>query len=422
VTEEPTASAPDLAEAAASPRPVGTLRRTFVSLASRDFRYLTLGTIAEGFGMWGQQIAVAWLVYVLTGSAAQLGAVAFAGGLLALLLMPFGGILADRYPRRTIIVVSTLAGAAQSFALAFLVLAGLVEVWHVYAFAVLSSITMAANQPARQAYVFDVSTESTLANAVAMNNIAMNLARIVGPPLAGLLAAAAVGAPFVFVAGMRALASWATLRMTPQRRPVPTGRDPFRELLEGFRYLAGDSRLLGLLAINALPALLVYPYVSFLPLFASDVLGAGPSAYGALVAMIAVGSVVGLLLLAFLGDPRHKGAIMLAGFLAYLVLVVAFSRSELLVLSLAILIFAGVFHGIALALNTTLFQLAVRSDMRGRGMAVWQMAFSIMPVGALPMGLVIARFGPQDGVALLVLSCLALFVLIVVFWRSVRRL
>ncbi len=398
-------------------------RRTFASFESRDFRFLTLSSIAVGFGQWGQQIALSWLVFVLTGSAAQLGGVAFVGGMLSLLLTPIGGILADRYSRRGIMVVATFFGALQSIAIAVLVLSGTVQVWHVYVFAVISSITMAMNQPARQAYVFDISTEETLSNAVAMNSLAQNVARIAGPPLAGVLAAISISTPFVFVAVMRVIATGATAMMGPgSGRPIPTGRKPFADLADGFRYLARERQLLGLMVINFMTALLVYPYVSFMPIFASRVLHAGSQGYGLLVATIGLGSTIGLFLLAYIGDVRRRGLFMLIGFTGYMGLVTAFTQSHALLLSLGFLTTAGIFFGFATALNTTVFLLLVREDMRGRGMAAWQMAGGVSPLGALPMGLAITHFGPQIGVGAFTGTCFLCFVGITLFWRTLREI
>ncbi|RLT37057.1 MAG: MFS transporter, partial [Chloroflexi bacterium] len=211
----------------------------FESLRNRDFRLLTLSTISIGFGQWGQQIALGWLVFVLTNSAVQLANVAFIGGVLALFLTPIGGIVADRYPRRTVIVCATLADTLQATVIAILVLSGNVEVWHVYLFSLLTSLTTAMNQPARQAFVADLMTPATLPNAIAMNSIAQNISRILGPSLAGVLTAASLGAPFVFVAAMRGLACINTLMMHPAAGPIadrPT-RNPLREILEGFQYV-----------------------------------------------------------------------------------------------------------------------------------------------------------------------------------------
>ncbi|MEX1021676.1 MAG: MFS transporter [Dehalococcoidia bacterium] len=393
----------------------------FTSLRNRDFRWLWISTVSAGFGQWGQQIALNWLVYVMTGSAVQLGAVTFAGGLISLFLTPFAGLLADRYSRRTIMVVSMFAGAAQAAVIAVLVLTGLVQVWHAYLFAVLAALAQAANQPARQAYVNDASTPETLANAIALNSIAQNVSRIVGPPLAGIIAVWNVGAAFLFVAAIKGFATLATMLLSdrPQARATTT-RNPVLQIADGFAYLLREPRLRLLLLINAAPALLIYPYMSFMPIFAEEVFDAD-WAYGWLVAMIAVGSVVGLFALAWVGDIRRKPQIMLACFMAYLVLVVAFTRVDLLAAGLAILIVAGVFHGVALALNNTVFQTEVRADMRGRGLAAWQIGFGLMPLGGLPMGLMVDRFGIQDGVALEMLLCIVIFAGIVIFGRSLTR-
>ena len=392
------------------------------SLGLRDFRLLWVSTILSGFGQWGQQIGLNWLVFVLTGSAVQLGAVSFTAGLITLFLTPFAGLLADRYSRRAIMVWSSGFGALTAGAVALLVVTDLIEVWHAYAFALLSGVSMAVNQPARQAAVFDTSTDETLQNAVAMNSIAQNLSRIVGPPLAGIIAVWSLSAAFALIALMRGLAAVTVLAMSrvSRQEQSSTALSPIAQIWEGFRYLGSDSRLAGLWLINALPALTVYPYIALLPIFVSDVFEADADVFGLLLAMMGVGSTVGLLVLAVLPDLQHRGRWMLLGFVAYLGFVLAFTRSDHLVLSLALLIAGGTVHGLALALNTTLFQTALRNEMRGRAMAAWQMGFSLMPLGALPMGFAVERWGVQDGVGGFVLICLIAFVLIGTLWRSLR--
>jgi MFS family permease len=361
------------------------------------------------------------LVYNLTDSAVQLGAVTFASGLVSLGLTPFAGLLADRYSRRSIMAFTTLFGALQAGVLAVLVLAGLVEVWHAYVFAVLTALAQAVNQPARQAFVNDVSTPETLANAISLNSIAQNLSRISGPPLAGILAVWNVGVALLFVAGVRGFATFATFLIhdRPQVRLVGAGR-PLRQIYDGFAYLLREPRLRLLLAVNAVPALLIYPYMSFMPIFAKEVFRV-EAAYGVLVAMIAVGSVIGLFALAWFGDIRRKTQIMLGCFLVYLVLVLLFTRTDVLAVGLGILIVAGIFHGTALALNNTVFQSEIRADMRGRGMAAFQVGFGLMPLGGLPMGLMVRSFGIQNGVAIEMLLCLAIFVALAIFGRSLTR-
>jgi MFS family permease len=392
-----------------------------ISFKERDFCWLWIGTITVGFGQWGQQIGLNYLVYLLTGSAVQMGAVTFVGGLGSLFVTPYAGVLADRYSRRKVMLYSTLFGTTQAAVLAILVLTDNIQVWHAYIFAVLTTFTQAVNQPARQAYVHDVSTPETLTNAIALNSIAQNLSRIIGPPVAGLIAVWSVGACFLFVAAVRGISYVATwlMRERPQEKAVST-RNPTRQVLDGFAYLLAEPRLRLLLAINAVPALLVYPYMNFMPIFAAEVYG-DERAYGFLVAMIAVGSIVGLFALAWLGEFRRKPQIMLACFVVYLVILLIFSRQDVLIFGLLALVAAGVFHGTAMALNNTVFQSELRSDMRGRGMAAWQIGMSLMPLGGLPMGLLIAQFGTQDGVAISHALCLVFILLVVAFGRPLTR-
>ena len=393
----------------------------FASFANRDFRWLWIGTITVGFGQWGQQIGLNILVYNLTGSAVQMGAVTFAGGIGSLFVTPYAGVLADRYSRRKVMLFSTVFGAAQAAVLAFLVLAGLAAVWQAYIFAILTTFTQAINQPARQAYVYDVSTPETFTNAVALNSIAQNLSRIVGPPIFGIIAVWNVGLCFLGVAIIRTISSLATwiMRELPQEKAVSTS-NPTKQVFAGFAYLFAEPRLRLLLAVNAIPALLVYPYMNFMPIFADKVFH-DDWAYGFLVAMIAVGSTIGLFALAWFGEVRRKPQIMLGCFFVYLALLLLFSRQDVLIFGLLALAVAGIFHGTALALNNVVFQSELRPDMRGRGMAAWQVGMALMPLGGLPMGLLIAQFGIQDGVAISHAMCLGAFILIATFGKPLTR-
>lgn len=387
----------------------------------RDFRLLWVGTVAQGFSQWGQQIALNWLVYILTNSAIELGKVAFVGGIISLILSPFAGLLADRYSRRAILISTSIAGAIQAAILAFLVVSGLVQPWHAYVFAVTAALTNTATMPAQQAYVHDISTPQTLTQAIALMSISQNVARIVGPPLTGVVVAWSVGAAFVLVAGMRTVSALMALLLSVRAKEAQiAGKNPFADVFAGFRYLATDHHLLLLLALSSLPSLFVVPYLNFFPLFASEVFNGGSREYGLLASMLAIGSIVGMVLLARAGDIQHKGRYVLFGELTYVAFVVAFTRMDTFILALGCLATAGLFHSVARAANTTLFQMNVRSDMRGRGMAAFQMGAALMPVGALQMGILVDRFGVQNGVMISQLVCGAGVLAILVFSKSVR--
>ena len=233
---------------------------------------------------------------------------------------PFAGVLADRLPRRTILWTSSLFGAATAAAVALLIVADLIEVWHAYAFALITGVAQAVNQPARQAAVYDTATPGTLQNAVALNSLAQNLARIVGPAAAGVIAVWSLTVAFLLIALMRAFAALATYLMAhrPATQRAGARRNPLADILEGFRYLASDARLAGLWLVNSLPSLVVYPYVALLPVFADEVFNAGSRGYGVIVTMVGIGSAIGLIILAVATNLRRRGMLMMAGFLLYL--------------------------------------------------------------------------------------------------------
>lgn len=422
-SEDAGAAASSTAAAAlpASGRGVG---QGFPSLRLRDFRYLTLGTVVAGFGQWAQIVGLGWLVYVLTGSAVQLGSISAVRGLIGLAVAPGSGVLLDRIDRRQVLIVTTSLGAAKTAVLAALVVSGAVEVWHVYVFAVADGVITTVNMTARQAFVFDVTTDEALPNAVAVSSMAQNLSRVAGPPLTGaIIGLYGEGAPFVFITVMLTVAAALTARISRETRQVIRMREenPLRSLMEGVRYIATDERILGLMVVGIVPGLLIYPYISLLPIFAAEVLHRGASGYGVLSSMGGWGSLVGLLGLALLGDIRRKGAMLLSGLILYALIVIFFTQSTVYPLSLGLLALSGVFLSVALVLTNTLIQLHVRDDMRGRTLAVYQMTGGLSTIGALPMGAAVAWLGPSLGVGLFIVTATALLVLVAASWGSLRR-
>lgn len=393
------------------------------ALRGRDFRLLFFGTIAQGFGQWAQTIGMGWLVYELSQeSAVQLGAISAFSGVVRLLAGPFIGFALDRYQRRSILLWSTALGAAQGGALATLVLSGRAEVWHIYVFALAEGLITTTNQTTRQAYVYDITTDETLPNAVALSSVAQNLSRVSGPPLAGVLAVFNVAAPFVFLTVMKSIGVILTLPLShATRQSGRASQNALRGAWDGIRYVSREPAVLGLVVLALIPALLVYPYVQLLPVFAKRVLGGGSLEYGLLAASIGWGSLVGLLGLAFAGDLPRKGRTALWGMLGYALLLLAFSQSTVLWLSLVLLSIAGVFHGVSLALQQTLVQLLARNDMRGRATSVFQMGFALQPIGVLVMALAIDRWGAAPAVgAFFAISSVA-FALMALGWGSLRR-
>lgn len=397
----------------------------FVSFRLRDFRYLTLSTLAAGFAQWAKQLALFALVYEMTGSAVQLGAVAAFRGGVGTLIAPYGGYLSDRFPRRRIIVASTLLDAALAAILAALVLFDLAHVWHVYVIAFGGGLAQSINQPARQAFVYDVSTDETLPNAVAVNSMVQNVSRVLGPSAFGVMMAAwGVASGLVMLVGLQVAASIATIQIshiTRQIRVTSTG-SPWRMIGEGFTYSWQDKRILGLIVLSTIPSLLIYPYIPFLKIVSENVLHRGNAGFGMLSSMMGWGSLIGLLALVYIGGARNRGLLMLGCFIAYAFILLGFSASSNYILSLSILATAGIFHSVAMALNNTLLHQVTRNEMRGRVMAVNQMSHGVQAFGSFPMAFAISAWGAQTGIGAFMAMASVAFLVFMLLWGSVRRL
>lgn len=402
-----------------------SLGQTFESFRIRDFRYLTAGTLAAGFAQWAKQLALFALVYEMTGSAVQLGTVAAFRGGVGTIIAPYGGYLSDRFSRRHVVVLSTLLDAILAGMLAVLVLADQHEIWHVYVIAFGGGLAQSINQPARQAFVYDVTTDETLPNAIAVNSMVQNLARVTGPAGFGVMMAAwGIPSTLIALVVLQLLAILATLkvsRVTRQARVV-AGTRAVTMMREGLAYCWKDRRVLGLIVIGAIPSLLVYPYMPFLKVVSEEVLGRGNSGYGMLSSMMGWGSLVGLLALATLGNARGQGRIMIGGYLGYAVLLCVFAWSSNYYLSLTILATAGIFHSLGTTLNNTLLLQMGPPEMRGRIMSVNQMAHGLQPIGSLPMAFAVAALGVQTGMGSFFVTALLAFALFGLVWASVRRL
>ena len=393
------------------------------ALRIRDFRFLFIGTLTSGFGQWAQMIGLNWLAWEISGhSATQLALVASAGGAARLLAGPAIGVILDRYHRRNVLVWTTVISAMKGVLLGVLVVSDLVSMPMIYVFAVLEGAVSTANQNTRQAFVYDVTTERTLSNAVALNSIAQNMARIAGPPLTGMMIGLlGTASPFLFIGVTMTISTIFTLPISRNtRQSAPDRENPFRSMWLAVSYISKDRAMLGLILTSIVPALTVYPYVQLLPVFADEVLGMGATGYGLLAAAIGWGSFSGLVALSFYGEVRRKGRVLLLFYVGYVAALVLFTQSNLLVFALVFLVIAGLFHGVAITLSQTLVQLLARNDMRGRATSVFAMGFGLMPLGALPMGLAIDAFGAQRAVGGFMMVSLVFFIFQTFFWKSLR--
>lgn len=363
------------------------------SLRSRDLRLFFGGQAVSLAGTWMQSVAQGWLVWRLTRSPEWLGLVTFAGQLPVFLFGIWAGSIADRHPRRRLVLITQSNAIVQSVLLAGLTLSGLVRPWHVLALAAMLGMTYAFEVPARQALLADLGGED-MSNAIALNSSIVNAARVVGPALAGaVVAAVGEGVAFALNAVSFAGTYWALLVMRPPPQPVATGSRR-AHLLEGLAYAGRTAHVRALLALLGVSSLFAIPYQTLLPFFSSEVLGGDARLYGVLLACAGVGALSGAVSLLLrrglrgLGRRVALGATLLCGG------VVVFSLSRTLALSAAALVMVGFGFITQMAGTMTLLQGLAPREMRGRVMGLFSTLFmGVSPFGALAAGLAASRLG-----------------------------
>lgn len=413
--------------AAAADRPALTARllrgETFASLALPQFRFLLAGTALSQIATWMEEVARGWLVLQLTGSPFQLGLLGFIRGFSQLLVSPFAGVLADRLDRRRLAVVTQLAPAGLALIIAGLVSTDQVAMWHLYILVALGGVTGAVNVPTRQVLVYDVVGSEYMTNAIALNSVTANLSRIVAPAVGGvIIGSVGISASYYAQTVFFVLATIATFLLRPITHVEPIRAPMWESIREGVRYVRGDQTMLRLVLLNAIPNLLIYPYVAMMPLFAKDVLGVGSSGYGVLLTGVGFGSIPGGLIVAGMTRSRWKGRTMGAAALLYMGMVALFALSTVFLLSFGILIVAGVGWSMMVTLNQTLLQINVDDAFRGRVLALYSMAGGFTPFGNLAMGASADAFGVQAAVVAFALTGFTVAAVLGIGSARVRRL
>ncbi len=403
--------------------------RVFSALGNPSFRNLWLGQLGSGSAEWMDQVTRGWLVYELTGSALLLGVATALRSLPLLLLGVWGGVFADRFDRRRLLLVVEGAALLLDLSLALLVLSGLVQVWHVLLTGVFSGTAMSFTQPARQAYIADLVDRPRLLNAIALNSGAHNLTRTVGPALAGFVIAGAgeghSGAGYSYVV-QAILWGWAfvwtmSIRASTRSHGVRS-TNMWHELLAGFVYVRSQPVIVALLLVALIPTLLAQPYLAMVPIFAADILAAGPDGLGILMACSGAGALVGTLGVAASGDPRGKGGMMLGGLSVFGLGLAAFATSGWLVASALALALAGAAQSVYRAMNVGLLQTQATEEMRGRIMSFYLLDRGMGPAGALLMGTLAEVGGAPLAVFLTGGSCFLLAGSLLILSPGLRRL
>jgi MFS transporter, DHA1 family, staphyloferrin A biosynthesis exporter len=399
-------------------------RGTFASLALPQYRFLVTGTALSQIASWMEEVARGWLVgSVLDGSPLQLGLIAAIRGFSQLLMSPFAGYLVDRLDRRRLAAFTQVVPAIDAVIIAVLIGTGNIAIWQLYPLVAISGVTQAINVPTRQVLVYDVVGGERIVNAIALNSVVANGSRVIAPAVGGIvIASVGIEASYYAQAVFFTLATGATFLLHPTTHAEAVRTPLFQSIREGFTYVRGDPTLARLVILNAIPNLLIYPYVSMMQPFAEDVLHVGSEGYGVLLTGVGIGSIPGGLIVAGMTGSNRKGLVMGIAACAYMACVVLFAASEVFALSLAILVVAGVGWSMMVTLNQTLLQINVEDAYRGRVLALYTMASGFTPFGNLAMGASADNFGVQNSVAVFALTGLMLAAMLGLGSARVRRL
>ncbi|MFZ0804599.1 MAG: MFS transporter [Candidatus Sulfotelmatobacter sp.] len=374
--------------------PTSTLRRVFKAFQYRDFRLMWVGACTSSIGTWMQIVAQGWLIYRLSHSSFLLGLDQFLAGIPIFLFSLIGGVVADRTERRKILMVSQYIQMASAGILTVLVTMGLVQVWQILCLSFVSGFAQAFGGPAYSALIPTLVDREDMPNAIALNSIQFNLAVTVGPALAGITLAR-FGEKWCF--GLNALSFLApiiSLSMISARfLPVKSTESMVGSLKQGIRFLRQQGSMEALIVLAFLMTFLSMPMRTYIPVFVKDIFRRGPETYGNLLSLMGVGSIIGSLAVAGKGNISNKGRFALVMLICLGIGISGFSLSKFLPFSYAMLVVVGASMMAVFATVTSLVQLIVTNEMRGRVMSVYNCAFrGGMPMGNLVSGWLVPMF------------------------------
>lgn len=399
--------------------------KTFSALQHRNFRLYVGGQLISGIGTWMQIIAQGWLVYQLSKSELALGVVGFASALPALIITPWGGVVVDRVPKRTLMVLTQSGAMILAFVLSWLTFIDVVQVWHVVVLATGLGVINAFDGPARQAFVVEMVGRADLPNAIALNSMTFNGARIIGPAIGGLLLSW-VGPDWCFfwngVTFLAVIVGLLAMRLPPHQ-VADSKRSPWQQLRSGLGYAASIVEVRALLLLSLFISVFGITYSTVLPAFVDRVLHQNATAFGALNTAAGIGAISAAFLIARYGDDGRRGrwlTYVAIGF-PMVLCIFAFNRSYPMALFLGGLLGVGFMSEFTL-LNT-LLQTNIVDEMRGRVMSLYTLTFfGLTPFGNLAMGALAEAWGLSKTIALSAL--LALVGAAYVLWKTptLRRL
>ncbi|MDP2912205.1 MAG: MFS transporter [Candidatus Omnitrophota bacterium] len=400
----------------------------FRALKYRNFRIFFFGQGISLIGTWMQYVAMSWLVYKMTNSAFMLGVVGFSSQIPTFILSPFTGVIADRHNRHRIILFTQTLAMLQAFILAFLTLTGRVAVWHIIVLGVFLGCINSLDIPARHSFILEmVEKRKNLGNAIALNSMMFNFARLIGPSIAGvLIAIAGEGACFLInaISYLAVIASLLAMdKEVKIRKDKKEDYNIFKDLKEGFDYVFRSQPIRAILLLLSIISLMGMSYAVLMPVFARDVLGGGPHTLGFLMAAVGIGALAGTIYLASMKRAITFGNLLPVSAGIFGIGIAAFSFSHNIWLSLVLLVISGFGIMVQIAASNTILQTIVDDDKRGRVMSFYTMAFiGMAPLGSLLAGAMAVRLGANNTLIISGFCCIIASVVFVFKIPSLRKI
>ena len=369
------------------------------ALALADFRWLWIGSLASSFAMNMQIVARGWLVYTLTSSALDLAWVTLSFMIPLVAFALLGGVMADRVPKRGIIMLAQGLNSVATILLGVIILAGQVDFWDFIWFGFFNGTVLALSMPARQAMVPELVPERLIFTAMGLTTTSWNLSRILGPAMAGFLIAwiaggdttshFGVGIVYFMIAALYLASSLAMWRVAPTR-PSARAEDqhPLRDIADGMRYIWDNPPVLGLILLSIVPFLFGMPINTLLPAYNEDILSGGADDLGLLMSAMGIGAIVGSLMMATMGELRSKGRWLIGTSMAWAGATALVGTAGSQLWAVAAVALVGWLSSWNMSLNRGLLQTRITPAMRGRVLSIDMMSHGLMPLGVIPISLI----------------------------------
>jgi MFS family permease len=393
-------------------------KQAFTALRYRNYRLWFWGQMTSLFGTWMQQTAAGFLIYELTHSPAYLGYAVFAMGVPPWLFMMYGGVLADRIPRRTLLIITQTMMTILAIILSALTFLHLIQAWHIIVLAFGLGVANAFDAPARQAFVRELVGREDMTNAIALNSAMFNSATAIGPAVSGVTYAL-VGPAWCFainaVSFLAIIIALSMIRIDPQPKPVQ--RNSMRsDLKEGMRYIFSHPMIKTLIGVVAATSFFGISFATLIPAWAVKILGGNATTNGVLQSARGLGALFGALMIASLGRFQFRGRLLTLGSFSFPLLLLVFSFLRWLPLSLLMLFFVGVAIMLIFNLANAMIQSLVDDTLRGRVMSIYSFSFfGLMPLGSLLVGLIAEHAGEPTSIVINSAILLGFYILVRVF-------